>query len=294
MTDSGLGGLSVCAAVEARLRRQPINHDIELLFINAALRDDYGYNSMPTRQEKVETFDRFLGDVAERLRPDLLYIACNSLSVLLHDCNSPRHRDLPIVGIVDAGTQAMLAELTRDPQTAVIIFATPTTIEASTYRTNSIAAGIAPSRIAQQACPGLANAISDDITGKGAQRLLREFAASAVAKFDTPPSRVMAFLGCTHYGYRADLFEQALKQHVAEVSVLDPNAHAADEIITNLASRTEDSGQGTGQLTARFLTPYTIPPGPLTALPHFLADTAPATRSALQNFVVDKDLYPQG
>ncbi|MEM6334595.1 MAG: aspartate/glutamate racemase family protein [Planctomycetota bacterium] len=288
ITDSGLGGLSVCAAVEARLRAAPIAQDVELLFINAALRDDYGYNSMPTRDEKVRTFDAFLGTVAERHTPDLLYIACNSLSVILHGCRSPRHRHMPVHGIVETGTQAILSALDTDDPPAVVIFATPTTVEENTYRDNLIAAGVDPARIAQQACPDLANAITNDHTGQEAQPLLERFIPEALAQLDAPPQSAVAFLGCTHYGYQADLFETHLREHVADVRVLNPNDDAAAELTARLGGT-----PGQGQLTARFVTPYAIPNRWLTTLEHYLGDTAPATLAALQQFNVDPQLYPQ-
>jgi glutamate racemase len=37
ITDSGVGGLSVCAEVEARLRQSPVQEDIELIYLNAAI-----------------------------------------------------------------------------------------------------------------------------------------------------------------------------------------------------------------------------------------------------------------
>ena len=33
ITDSGVGGLSVCAAVEARLKHSPVREDVELLYL---------------------------------------------------------------------------------------------------------------------------------------------------------------------------------------------------------------------------------------------------------------------
>ncbi|MEO0587166.1 MAG: aspartate/glutamate racemase family protein [Planctomycetota bacterium] len=288
ITDSGLGGLSVCAEVEARLRAKPIAEDVELVFINAALRDDYGYNSMPTRDEKVQTFDAFLGTVAERYTPDLLYIACNSLSVILHECRSDRHRHMPIHGIVETGSQAILSAVANDNQSAIIVFATPTTVEESTYRNNLVAAGIAPKRIVQQACPDLANAITDDHTGQKAEPLLKKCIAEALAQLDAAPSRVVAFLGCTHYGYQTPMFESLLSDHAESVAVINPNDGAAAEIISKVTPTSPAK-----QPTARFVTPYPIPRGPLESLPHYLGDKAPATLAALQNFEVDAQLYPQ-
>ena len=72
ITDSGVGGLSVCAEVEARLRSGPPAGDIEILYLNAALRDDYSYNAMDSRTDKLETFGSFLDRVEAFYRPDFL------------------------------------------------------------------------------------------------------------------------------------------------------------------------------------------------------------------------------
>ena len=52
---------------------------MRLTFANAAPANDYGYNSMPSREEKLATFDCFLRNVTERFAPDAIYVACNTL-----------------------------------------------------------------------------------------------------------------------------------------------------------------------------------------------------------------------
>ncbi len=128
ITDSGVGGLSVCAEVEARLRQSPVKEDIEILYLNAAIEDDYSYNSMPDRHTKLQAFDRFLNSVHEKYQPDLLFIACNTLSVLYQDSYFDHHRHKPIEGIVRSGIREMLAAFANESDLAFIIFATPTTI----------------------------------------------------------------------------------------------------------------------------------------------------------------------
>ena len=286
ITDSGVGGLSVCAEVEALLRRQRVAEDIELVYLNAALRDDYSYNAMVSREQKLETFGRFLDNASSLYRPDYLYIACNSLSVLFRDPHFERHARVPIDGIVETGTAAILSALGRGDETAVIIFATPTTVEEGTYRRNLVRAGVRPERIVQQACPGLPDAISNDFTGHQAKALLKEFIPQALARFVRPPAAVAAFLGCTHYGYQAAVFEKIMREYVSRVTVLNPNQAAATEMIDRMAC-----APGNGSLEVQFVTPYPIPEKPLESLPHYLGDRSPATVEALRHFVHDPDLY---
>ena len=60
ITDSGVGGLSVCAYAERFVREHGFREPVRLTFANAAPENDYGYNSMPSREAKLQTFDRFL------------------------------------------------------------------------------------------------------------------------------------------------------------------------------------------------------------------------------------------
>lgn len=286
ITDSGVGGLSVCAEVEARLREGRAANGVEILYLNAALRDDYAYNSMATRDEKLEAFDRFLHNVAERYHPDLLYIACNTLSVLFRDPHFSAHRTIPVLGIVESGTNAMLEALRADPAASLIVFATPTTVAEGTYTRELLAAGVPRDRFVQQACPDLPDAISNDFSGGQAESLLRAYVPEALARFASRPERVLAFLGCTHYGYQAGVFERLLKQQVGRACVLNPNRAAAGTILEAIPPADRD-----GKPAIRFVTPYPIPERPLHSLPHYLGERAPDTVAALLGFEHDPGLY---
>ncbi len=165
ITDSGVGGLSVCAYAERFVRTHGFKEPIRLTFANAAPENDYGYNSMPSREVKVQTFDRFLTNVTERYTPDLIYVACNTLSVLLPDTPYFLKAVIPVKGIVETGAELLVSELEADPRTAAMIFGTQTTIDAGTYPRLLEERGVEASRIISQACPGLADTISEDREG---------------------------------------------------------------------------------------------------------------------------------
>lgn len=276
VTDSGVGGLSVCGALEAGLRRSGLNRDVELLYLNAAWEDEYAYNSMPSRAVKLEAFDLFLESVAERFAPELLFIACNSLSVLYPFTTFATGRRLPVTGIVEAGVQSMLDELEAAPDSAVVVLATPTTVEEGVYGRELRAAGVRPGRISEQACPGLADAISNDHSGGQASALLEEFLPAALSRLHGDFGAVILYLGCTHYGYQADLFRSSLRRFVSTVRVVNPNPAAADRVLSAL-----QLGPGSGRLDVRVLSRYVIPERPLASLSHYLGQFAPATLAAL-------------
>jgi len=291
ITDSGVGGLSVCAEVEAALRRQPVAEDVEILYLNAALEDDYSYNSMKTRREQLLTFDGFLRRARELYRPDLLFIACNTLSVLFEDPHFDSHRDDPILGIVDTGSRALLDAWRATADAGIIVFATEITVRENTYRKRLLEAGVPAERIVQQGCPGLPDAISNDLTGGQAAALLADYVPTAIRAFEALPPRLLAFLGCTHYGYHADRFETALRAALpvggeTTVQVLNPNPHAARYIVSRIGSP-----PGGGRLGIRFVTRYAVPEKPLASLPRYLGDRAPLTVSALLNYEHRPDFF---
>jgi glutamate racemase len=285
ITDSGVGGLSVCAEVEAKLHRSPIQADVELLYLNAAIEDDYAYNSMPDRQTRLQAFDRFLHSVQERYQPDLLFIACNTLSVLYQDLYFDHHRHIPIEGIVDTGAREMLAAYERDNGITFIIFATPTTVEEAVYSKRLKAHGVPANQVAEQACPGLPDAISNDGSGQLAASLLRKFVPAALGQFDRTPENVMTFLGCTHYGYQVAQFEKALQPLVPGLRIMNPNEGAADTILSSL-----NTEPGQGSLKVEFITRYAIPDVAIKSLSGYIGEMAPATLSALKKFTLVPEL----
>jgi glutamate racemase len=285
ITDSGVGGLSVCAELEARLSRSPLAQDLEILYLNAAIEDDYAYNSMPDRQTRLQAFDRFLHSVREKYRPDLLFIACNTLSVLYLDPYFDHHRLIPTKGVVDTGVREMLRAFDQQRDLSFIIFASPGTIEEGVYGNRLRAHGVPDQQLCEQACPGLPDAISNDATGRLASELLDGFVPAAIEKLGGTPANSLAFLGCTHYGYQELQFELALQAVLPKVTVMNPNLKAVDTILANL-----DKQPGTGDLDIRFITRYAIPAVVIKSLSAYIGAKAPATLAALKHYTLEPEL----
>lgn len=288
ITDSGVGGLSVCAYAERFVRTRGFTEPVRLTFANAAPENDYGYNSMPSRDEKLRTFDRFLRNVTARFAPDSIYVACNTLSVLLPDTPYFADAAIPVRGIVETGLELLLRQLEEDPRSVAMIFGTQTTIDARTYSRLLEERGIAPSRIISQACPGLADTISEDREGSRTAAEIRGWVGAALGKADAD-ALVVAYLGCTHYGYRQELFSAAFGEAGIEATVVDPNERAVDDLFgAELAGRDEGLSR---EVEVEFVTRYAIPATTLETLTWFLGDISPRTVAAMQNFVHLPDLF---
>lgn len=288
ITDSGVGGLSVCAYAERFVRRHGFQERVRLTFANAAPENDYGYNSMPSREVKLQTFDRFLRSVTERYAPDFIYVACNTLSVLLPDTQYFHTAVIPVKGIVETGAELLVRELEADPRTTAMIFGTQTTIDAGAYPRLLEARGVEASRIISQACPGLADTISEDREGVRTKSEIVRWVGAAIEKVRRRDRPVVACLACTHYGYRKDFFADALTDAGIRAKVVNPNERAVDDLFGTRV----DAGAGMNrEVPVEFVTRYAIPKATVEALTWFLSDISPRTVAAMMNFVHFPDLF---
>ena len=287
ITDSGVGGLSVVAFAERFVRTRGFREPVRLTFANAAPENDYGYNAMPSREVKLQTFDRFLRNVTERFSPDLIYVACNTLSVLLPDTpffhQAPLPVKGPVKGIVETGVRLTTRRLDHSSTSVAVIFGTQTTIDAGTYPRLLEEAGIDASRIVSQACPGLADTISEDREGGRTRAEIGHWVGEALAKLPNRNVPVVACLACTHYGYRKDDFSAAFEAEGVRATVINPNESAVDDLF----DRDGDSHDVEVHVVSR----YAIPPAAIDALTWFLGGISPRTVEAIRRFAHLPDLF---
>ena len=288
ITDSGVGGLSVCAYAERFMRTHGFEEPVRLTFANAAPENDYGYNSMPSTEVKLQTFDRFLRNVTERYAPDAIYVACNTLSVLLPDTPYFHKAVIPVKGIVETGAALLARELETDPRSVAMIFGTQTTIDAGAYPRLLEAAGVKASRIISQACPGLADTISEDREGVRTRSEIVRWVRAATRTMQRTDRSVVACLACTHYGYRKDLFAGALADAGITATVVNPNERAVDDLF---GVRLDAEAGMSREVAVELVTRYAIPAATVEALTWFLSDISPRTVAAMKNFVHLPELF---
>lgn len=290
ITDSGVGGLSVCAFAEQFLRTHGLGEPVRLTYVNASPENDFGYNSMGSRREKLDTFDRFLHIVAERFAPDLIYVACNTLSVLMADTSFAKAASLPLEGIVDTGVRRLLRELEASPDSVVAIFGTDTTIGEGTYPRLLERAGIDGGRIVAQACPSLADTISEDRRGEHAREKIRGYVASSLARTSRPTTDHLTYLACTHYGYRKDQFAAAFAELGVRTRILNPNEIVVEDLFGS-SGRFEVTPRSETPCEVEFVARYRIPATAIETIGFFLRDIAPKTIEAFTDFTYDPDLF---
>lgn len=289
VTDSGLGGLSVVAAAERSLREAGVTADIDLVFCNALFDADSGYNSLPSREAKVAMFDRALAGLAAECRPDLVVIACNTLSVLYKDTAFAAGGAVPVIDIVDCGVDLIASRLPVGGPGAVIVLGTETTVGEGTHKAALVARGYAADRIVTQACPQLASCIESGFDSEETTFLVDAYVSDATAGFGgAAPAPLYVSLNCTHFGYALAAWQAAFAARgIAVDGVLDPNQSLADEARGWLrAHGVADARDGAeaGRVSVRVVSMPEIAPGAIASISRWLQSVSPATAEALRGY----------
>lgn len=281
ITDSGLGGLGICAAIEKAFRRSDRGGDIRLTYFNAWPEQGRGYNSLADQAARLEFFDRALARMG-LLRPDRVVIACNTLSVLLPLTRFATSSSVPVVGIIDAGVDLFYEALTADSSSSIALFGTRITMESGVHRERLAARGIAPARIVPVASHGLAAAIEADAGGAEVDRLIGECVSQAAASLP-PDGPVLAGLCCTHYGYVADRFREALGDGLGQpVRVLDPNGAMVRLVAP--ASGLEADYSAAGAITVEVISKVMLDERTRAGIGRLVAPISEATAQALESY----------
>jgi glutamate racemase len=181
-----------------------------------------------------------------------------------------------VKGIIETGVASLMHA--QEPRSTAIIFGTQTTIDSGAYPRMLEARGIDASRIVSQACPGLADTISEDREGSKTRSEINRWVEAAMAKMRDRTSPVVACLACTHYGYRKDIFAEALG-----APVVNPNENAVSDLFSSTGPHHESEVQ--------FVTRYAIPRTTVETLTWFLSDISPRTVAAMKNFIHVPDLF---
>jgi glutamate racemase len=230
VTDSGMGGLSVFNDIANRLAKDSPWQRVKLIYVNAWPAPLRGYNYFNTIERKIRVFDNALNAMAG-FDPDVILIACNTLSVIYPQTPFCKSSKIRVEGIVDHGVQMIYENLMAEPDSKAIILGTPTTIAARSHETALVRLGVAKDRIINIECPNLAGWIERKPFSETVNEMIRKFVRQGSAALGEFSGNVIAALCCTHFGYRQELFEKAFAEFVrTTVMILNPNVRMARQV----------------------------------------------------------------
>lgn len=216
--DSGVGGLTVAAAIAKRLPNE------RLVYLGDTARLPYGTKSAETVTRYAVQATRAL----MRFEPKMIVIACNTASAVALPVLTAAYGATPVVGVVEPGARAAVAA-SRGGTIAVI--ATEGTVRGGAY-VRAIHALKPDAKVVQRACP-LFVALAEEGWTEGpvpdlaAEKYLTDIFAGA-----TPPDTLV--LGCTHFPV---LVGPIAKAAGANVALVDSAATTAREVETILDDR---------------------------------------------------------
>ena len=212
--DSGVGGLTVAAALRRRLPRE------RLLYLGDTARLPYGTKSAVT----VRRYTQVNLDFLEHRGVKAVVVACNTASALALDGLDRLEAALPVWGVIEPGA-VRAAAATRNGRVGVI--ATESTVDSDAY--GKALRNIVPELgIWSQSCPLLVPLIEegwldDPVTTEVARRYLEPLLAHDI---DT------LVLGCTHYPLIAPLLSRIAGERVV---LVDSAAAVSEQVAVELA-----------------------------------------------------------
>ena len=285
ITESGLGGLSITSEVDCLIQKHKSFKNARIIFYNSQPEDSIGYNGMKTIERKAGVFNNALEGMVKWFKPDIILIACNTLSVVYEKTEFSKRSDIPpVVGIVDFGVDMIYSKMKRDKNSSIIIFGTPTTIAANSHKNKLIEKGIDPDRIITSSCDHLPGAIEQNVHSEKTRSIISRCIDSAAKKIKDKNGKVYLGFCCTHFGYANDVF---LKEAsiFKNKETLNPNSRMSNFIIKK--EKTNKSTTTSVEIHSRAnLTDVEI-----NSIGSLIKESSPKTERALKNYNLKKDLF---
>lgn len=286
ITDSGLGGLSVQALI-AKKFKYDFNNNLEIIFFNALAEKNYGYNSLTSKKNKLLIFDNALRGML-KFNPDVILIACNTLSTLYNETEISKNISIPVIGIVESGIEMVLNNIKKVKEFGIIILGTPTTIDSNQHKSALIRFGIEEKKIITQPCKNLETEIQNNPKSKKVRELIKKYLLEATIQIENKSSHQFVLFACTHYGYSNKIFsEEIVNLYGNNFTILNPNEKMADLI--NFENNSEDYVNG--NLTIKVLSKVKISESQKKNLGALISKDSLQVASALQNYEYLPNLF---
>lgn len=212
--DSGMGGLTVLRALEARLPHE------RYLYVGDTARLPYGTKSPDTVRRYAIQASHTLIDRGVKL----IVIACNTASVALPALKEAL-APVPVIGVIEPGAAAARHAAPSGP---IAVIATEGTVKGGAYVQAIQAAGNIP--VVQQACPLFVPLAEEGLVeGPIAQAIVHRYLDPLMATFPKPRCLL---LGCTHYPVLSNLIARAAGKDIALVDSAATTAEAVAALLT--------------------------------------------------------------
>ena len=203
--DSGLGGLTVLRCLWQALP------GADYVYLGDTARVPYGIRS----QDVIARYARECFQFLIEQSIDLCVVACNTVSAYALDALQAQC-DIPIIGVVEPGVEAVIASA---PQSAIGIVGTEATIRSQAYESRLLRA-LPHLPVFSSACPLFVPLVEEGwfdhpVTRQVVESYMGHFKAQAVDAI---------VLGCTHYPLLKPLIQEVMGAHVRLIDSAEATA----------------------------------------------------------------------
>ncbi len=213
--DSGVGGLSISQKLTEILP------DVEQIFLADNAYFPYGEKD---EQAIIQRVTSLLTSAAEKMQPDCIVVACNTVSTVALD--SLRNLiEIPIIGVVPAIKPAALMSLTK----VIALLATPATVASDytaelveQYANDCEVINIASTRLVKLAESYM---LGHSINTKELREIIAPLLRASSADVD------VLILGCTHFPLVANLLRKVLPE---SIKLIDSSAAIGRQVASIL------------------------------------------------------------
>lgn len=284
VTDSGLGGLNVVASLRKQIAQNNYSKKIKLIYFNSLPQKGYGYNSMNSLEEKVTVFNKAINSMAKNFSPNIILIACNTLSVVYEHTEFYKVPLTQVMGIVDIGVRLILKEYNENCK--VVLFGTPTTINGKAHKNLLIKAGVPESNIIEQPCKNLESEIQINASSPVVEELINQYLNQAVPQPE-PTTNYLFALCCTHYEYSTPLFNKCINSKINNFKILNPNELMVADAINILPEHSLTPNQVEDLVVSKTV----ISPNDIDNIGRLIEPVSEETKTALNNYICDALLF---
>jgi glutamate racemase len=219
--DSGVGGLTVLRALRQELPRE------QFIYLGDTARLPYGTKS-------AETVVRYALQAADALVGrgiKALVVACNTASAAALPSLRERYRDLPIIGVVEPGSQAAVAATQSG---CIAVIGTEATVRGGAYQ-RAICRRRPDATVTAVACQLFVALVEEGWTSGAvaqatAQRYLGPLFAAGGASMPAAVADTLV-LGCTHFPMLHTVIREVVGPAVTIVDSADTTARAARALL---------------------------------------------------------------
>ncbi len=286
VTDSGLGGLSVLNDILKKIKIESPFQNVELIFADALFDSNSGYNKLATRQEKIDIFNRALLGIENYFKPDIIFIACNTLSVLYDDTSFSKETKTLVVGIVNFGVDLIFNELKNNSNSKAIIYATETTINSEAHKRELVKRGISEERIITKACPQLQSLIERNPNGLETKKLIDKYTSEVLSEISDTQELYIS-LNCTHFGYSFNFWEEVFEsKNIKLKGILDPNNQMANVLFSRNNARIKNP-----TIQIKIVSKVEMPNDNQKAMSQLFRLESPELSEAIENYIFKPDLF---